>query len=102
MTFYVTHEGTNYQLVNEFFNRGNEIASHTVTYDITQVNYGLFKMTETLRDEKLICRHKNENPYWMNTTVDFWKIEAGRQREIINTYSNVPFDQIQVCTIIII
>jgi hypothetical protein len=51
MTFYVTHEETNYQLVNEFFNRGNEIASHTVTYDITQVNYGLFKMTQTLRDE---------------------------------------------------
>lgn len=33
MTFYVTHDGgTNYQLVNEFFNKGNEIASHTVRF----------------------------------------------------------------------
>lgn len=32
MTFYVTHEATNYQLVNEFFNKGNEIASHSVRY----------------------------------------------------------------------
>ena len=31
MTFYVSHDGTNYQLVNELFNRGNEIASHSVT-----------------------------------------------------------------------
>ncbi|XP_046449601.1 chitin deacetylase 8-like isoform X3 [Daphnia pulex] len=70
MTFYVTHEGTNYRLVNEFFNRGNEIASHTVT-------------------------HKNEYSYWMNTSIDFWKTEAGRQIKIINTYSNVPLDKIQ-------
>lgn len=32
MTFYVTHDNTNYRLVNEFYNKGNEIASHTVTY----------------------------------------------------------------------
>lgn len=34
----------------------------------------------------------------MNTSVDFWKMEAGRQRNIINTYSNVPLDKIQVRT----
>ena len=39
VTFYVTHDwanlahyGTNYQLVNKYFNKGNEIASHSVTY----------------------------------------------------------------------
>ena len=32
MTFYVSHDETNYQLVNEFYNRGHEIASHSVTY----------------------------------------------------------------------
>ena len=32
MTLFVTHEGTNYRLVNELYNRGNEIATHTVTY----------------------------------------------------------------------
>jgi hypothetical protein len=32
----------------------------------------------------------------MNTSIDFWKMEAGRQINIINTYSNVPLDKIQV------
>jgi hypothetical protein len=41
MSFFVSHEsgtgnttglnGTDYRLVNEFFNRGHEIASHSVT-----------------------------------------------------------------------
>lgn len=31
MTFYVTHSTTNYQLVNSFYNKGHEMASHTVT-----------------------------------------------------------------------
>lgn len=30
-TFYVTHENSDYRLVNEFYNKGHEIASHTVT-----------------------------------------------------------------------
>ncbi|EFX88071.1 hypothetical protein DAPPUDRAFT_191866 [Daphnia pulex] len=70
MTFFVTHLGTNYQLVNEFFNRGHEIASHSVS-------------------------HKDDYPYWMNNSIAFWEREAGRQREIITTYSNIPMDQIQ-------
>ena len=40
--------------------------------------------------------HKADYPYWMNTSIDFWEKEAGRQREILTTYSNVPVDQIQV------
>ncbi|XP_046636843.1 chitin deacetylase 7-like isoform X3 [Daphnia pulicaria] len=80
MTFFVSHEsgtgnttsqnGTDYRLVNEFFNRGHEIASHSVT-------------------------HKADFIYWKNTSVDFWEREAGRQRKIINTYANIPFDKIQ-------
>ena len=38
--------------------------------------------------------HKADYPYWMNTSIDFWEKEAGRQREILSTYSNVPVDQI--------
>lgn len=30
-TFYLSHENTNYQLVNELHNMGHEIASHTIT-----------------------------------------------------------------------
>ncbi|EFX88070.1 hypothetical protein DAPPUDRAFT_41891, partial [Daphnia pulex] len=80
MTFFVSHEsgtgnttgknGTDYRLVNEFFNRGHEIASHSVT-------------------------HKADFSYWKNTYVDFWEREAGRQRKIINIYANIPFDKIQ-------
>ena len=31
LTFYVCHDGTDYQLVNQLYNDGQEIASHTVT-----------------------------------------------------------------------
>ncbi len=31
-TFFLSHENTNYKLVNELHRRGNEIASHTITY----------------------------------------------------------------------
>lgn len=31
MTFFVQHPDTNYQLANSYYNRGNEMASHTVT-----------------------------------------------------------------------
>jgi hypothetical protein len=32
VTFFLSHENTNYKLVNELHRRGNEIASHTITY----------------------------------------------------------------------
>lgn len=70
MTFYVTHEGTNYRLVNELYNRGNEIASHTVT-------------------------HKMDYDYWTNTSVEFWQREAGYQRYLLHTHSNIPLNKIQ-------
>ncbi|XP_046453322.1 chitin deacetylase 7-like [Daphnia pulex] len=70
MTLFVTHEGTNYRLVNELFNKGNEIASHTVT-------------------------HKMDNDYWKNTSADFWLREVGYQRHLLHSYGNIPFDTIQ-------
>jgi hypothetical protein len=36
----------------------------------------------------------------MNNSIAFWEREAGRQREIITTYSNIPIDQIQVMYLI--
>nr|CAH0099447.1 unnamed protein product [Daphnia galeata] len=70
MTFFVTHEGTNYRLVNELFNRGNEIASHTVM-------------------------HTMDYEYWKNTSADFWLKEIGYQRHLLHTYGNIPIDKIQ-------
>ncbi|XP_057376047.1 chitin deacetylase 8-like [Daphnia carinata] len=70
MTFYVTHEGTNYRLVNELYNRGNEMASHTVS-------------------------HKMNYHYWTNTSVEFWQREAGYQRYFLHTYGNIPLNKIQ-------
>ena len=37
----------------------------------------------------------------MNTSIGFWEKEAGRQREIIATYSNIPVDKIQVMSFIL-
>jgi peptidoglycan/xylan/chitin deacetylase (PgdA/CDA1 family) len=40
-TFFVAHENTNYRLVHELHRRGNEIASHSVTYEMKSL---LFKI----------------------------------------------------------
>lgn len=34
LTYFVRHDQTNYQAVNRFYNRGDDIASHTVTYNM--------------------------------------------------------------------
>ena len=31
-TFFISHEYTDYTLVNDLFNRGHEVASHSITY----------------------------------------------------------------------
>ena len=95
MTFFVTHEGTNYRLVNELFNRGNEIASHTVTY----FPYYRFSICHTILSgswflqarnglrllEKSFCwllaegdwlsetssSHLRKHPYWQNSGYYF-------------------------------
>jgi hypothetical protein len=85
MTFYVSHDETNYQLVNKFFNRGHEIASHSVTYywyPIISNSYKFYHMRYMLH----FYSHKADYPYWMNTSIEFWEKEAGCQREILTTY----------------
>lgn len=51
-TFYVTHENTNYRLVNEFYNKGHEIASHTVTY-ILLIFLAIFFSNVLIRENEI-------------------------------------------------
>jgi hypothetical protein len=93
MTFFVTHEGTNYRLVNELFNRGNEIASHTVTYFLILI----LRDCDVYHHPHLdFYRHKMDLDYWKNASVDFWQREIGYQRHLLHAYGNIPFEKIQV------
>jgi len=38
-TFYVTHDGTDYQLVNRLYTAGHEMASHSITHRLPQSNW---------------------------------------------------------------
>jgi len=38
-TFYVTHDGTDYQLVNQLYAAGHEMASHSVSHRLPQSNW---------------------------------------------------------------
>jgi len=38
-TFYVTHDGTDYQLVNRLYTAGHEMASHSVSHRLPQSNW---------------------------------------------------------------
>lgn len=38
-TFYVTHDGTDYQLVNRLYAAGHEMASHSLTHRLPQSNW---------------------------------------------------------------
>ena len=38
-TFYVTHEGTDYRLVNRLYSAGHEMASHSVSHRMPQSNW---------------------------------------------------------------
>ena len=38
-TFYVTHDGTDYRLVNRLYSAGHEMASHSVSHRLPQSNW---------------------------------------------------------------
>ena len=69
-TFYVNHEYTNYQLVNELYNQGYEIALHSIT-------------------------HKTPQTYWAEATVEDMRKEFGDQRAQMAHFANIPINAIQ-------
>ncbi|XP_028177106.1 uncharacterized protein LOC114364947 [Ostrinia furnacalis] len=68
-TFYVSHEYTNYQLVNELYNRGYEIALHSIT-------------------------HKTDQEYWRTATTEDMMKEFGDQRKQMELLANIPISEI--------
>jgi len=64
-TFFVSHDNTNYQLVNDLFSRGHEIASHTIT-------------------------HRSPQDFWKTASADVITQEIVGQREIISKFADIP------------
>lgn len=68
-TFFVSHRDTNYALVNELYNRGHEVALHSIT-------------------------HMNPSTYWRDATYDVIKQEFADQRVQMSHFANIPYDSI--------
>nr|ACP18827.1 chitin deacetylase 1 [Chrysomela tremula] len=69
-TFYVPHEYTDYQKVNELYNYGFEIAVHSITKNPLQ-------------------------SYWRTASENTLEQEFGGQKQIISKFANIPLEEIQ-------
>lgn len=69
-TFYVSHEYTDYQMVQELYAAGHEIASHSIS-------------------------HRQPAAWWEWATYDDWKAEIEGQRQMIAEWANIPKWQIR-------
>uniref|UniRef100_A0A6A7FWX2 Chitin deacetylase 9-like protein n=1 Tax=Hirondellea gigas TaxID=1518452 RepID=A0A6A7FWX2_9CRUS len=71
MSFFVSHENTDYTLVNELHRRGHEIAIHSVT-------------------------HKSDvQNYWRNMSKEGWTAEVVDQIDMLNMYGKIPREDMQ-------
>ena len=70
VTFYVTHEYTNYQLVNQLYNQGYEIALNSIS-------------------------HRTPSDFWADADYNVIKEEIADQRFQISHFANIPFDSIK-------
>ena len=68
-TFLVTHNFTNYAVVEGLYSQGNEIGDNTVT-------------------------QRPPEDYWLDISVDQWIREIQDEKEIINYWANVPIESI--------
>ncbi|CAG9792398.1 unnamed protein product [Diatraea saccharalis] len=69
-TFYVSHEYTNYQLVNELYSNGFEIGLHSIT-------------------------HRTPQTFWAQADYSTLKKEFADQRVLMSHFANIPLDAIQ-------
>ncbi|XP_026316098.1 uncharacterized protein LOC113227406 [Hyposmocoma kahamanoa] len=69
-TFFVSHEYTNYQLVNDLYNHGFEIALHSIT-------------------------HRSNQTYWARASYEDIAKEIGEQKEQLSYFSNIPISEIK-------
>ncbi|XP_004923455.1 chitin deacetylase 8 isoform X2 [Bombyx mori] len=69
-TFYVSHEYTNYQLVNELYNRGFEIALHSIS-------------------------HRTPQAFWADATYQNLVQEIGDQKRQMAHFASIPASAIK-------
>nr|QIJ96692.1 chitin deacetylase 5 [Glyphodes pyloalis] len=69
-TFFINHEYTNYVLVNELYNKGHEIALHSIT-------------------------HRTDQNFWREASVEDMRQEFADQRIQMAHFANIPYNQIQ-------
>lgn len=64
-TFFVSHEYTDYEAVNQLYSWGNEIALHSIS-------------------------HRTDSAYWQTINTTQWEREVAAQKEMMETFANVP------------
>ncbi|KAF2357300.1 NodB domain [Trinorchestia longiramus] len=70
MTFFVSHENSDYTLINDLYRNGHEIAVHSVT-------------------------HKSDVQfYWRNLTKEGWMAEIEQQKQMLEIYGEIPGSEI--------
>ena len=70
-TFYVSHEYTNYAMINKLWNQGHEVAVHSIT-------------------------HRTPESWWEgNATIEDWFDEMVGQANIINRFGGVKMEDIR-------
>lgn len=65
LTFFVSHEYTNYELVHNLWQKGHEIALHSIS-------------------------HKSNTGYWKDLSYSGWTKEVAEQRVQISHFANIP------------
>lgn len=64
-TYFLSHEYNNYTLVNDIYNRGHEIASHSIT-------------------------HRTNQDFWLANNEENWDKELADMRTMIEYYAGIP------------
>ncbi|XP_073960948.1 chitin deacetylase 8-like [Choristoneura fumiferana] len=70
VTFFVNHEYTDYQITNELYNQGFEIALHSIS-------------------------HQTPQSYWAQATYDDMKLEFADQKIQMSHFANIPYEEIK-------
>ncbi|KAL1433770.1 hypothetical protein MTO96_012302 [Rhipicephalus appendiculatus] len=64
-TFFVSHDYTDYEAVNQLYSWGNEIALHSIS-------------------------HRTDSTYWQTINTTQWEREVAAQKEMMEILANVP------------
>ena len=94
-TFFLTHESTDYTLVNYYYSLGHEIASESISWVKTDTFNTMSMQPDSLLWLKnVVCsnshRKYNKPEYWEGLDVEGWRSEITAMRDMIAQYALVP------------